>query len=141
MRRIRSSEPGARVLFEAGARKLGKHVTVDVREQIAVDGDVRKLLDEIRKGLGAALVADANPQLARMWTIDPIAGDGDAAASGISCRAKNASEYLDRTFDAREEEVVPPIIAEWSAKAIPENGDGVGTDPNVDTSGGPVPQT
>lgn len=139
MRRIRASEPGAHIIFEAGTKRIGKGVSVEVREQIAVDGDVRKLLDEIRKGLGTALVAAANPQLARTWMLDAIAGDGDAAASAITCRAKNADEYIDRNFDEREAEVVPPIIEEWSRAAIPDAGDGVGTDANVDTSGGPVP--
>lgn len=138
MRRIRSSEPGAHVLFDAGTQKVGKHVTVEVREQIAVDGDVRKLLDEIRKELGAALVASAKPALAKLWSIDPIAGDGDAAASGISVASRDGDEYLDRVFAAREEEIVPAVIAKWSERAIPEGGDGVGTEPNVDTSGGPL---
>lgn len=135
MRRIRSSEPGARILFDAGTQRHGNGVTVTVAEQIAVDGDVRKLLDAIRQGLARALIARAKPNLAAKWSIGPTAGGPNAAATEITVRSSDGDEYLAEVFDRREAEVVPPIIEEWISRAIPESGDGVGTESGVNTSG------
>jgi len=134
MRRIRSSEPGAHVLFDAGTHRHGNGVTVTVAEQIAIDGDVRKLLIEIRKRLGRALIARAKPDLAKKWTIGPLVGNANVASTTFTVASSDGDEYLDRNFDDREAEIVPPLIAEWSEAAIPERGDGVGTKPGLDTS-------
>jgi SPP1 gp7 family putative phage head morphogenesis protein len=54
VRRVRSGEPGARVVQDAGTRRVGA-ATLEIPKQLAADLDVRKLVDRIRVALAVRL--------------------------------------------------------------------------------------
>lgn len=132
MRRISSSDPGAFVLFEAGTVKLGGGMRIETPVQIAIDTDVRKLVDKVRRVLIRRLRGRAQPGLAKQYSMTAISGGPSAASCRIDITSGNASQYLDRVFDDKSNEVVPPAIAEWTAASAPASGDGVDTEANPD---------
>jgi hypothetical protein len=140
VRRIRSQEPGAAILFEAtrGSRaKSGVRIESDV--QIALDTDARKLIDAIRLGLGDALRGRSTPALERTWHLTPITGSPVVASTVIELTSAGGAAYLGRIFSGTVASVVPKLTAEWLNVAAPKSGDGVGTPASPTLGGGPLP--
>jgi len=136
VRRVRGTS--GVVIADATRRRSGQ-ISIEVPEQIAVDPDVRKLLDAIRNELGDALRGRSTPQLERTWSLAPIVGSEALASTAIELSSNGGDAYLFRVFDIREAEVVPAVINDWAKKSAPES-DGVGTEETVDTSGGQIPR-
>lgn len=126
-------DPGAHVLFEP---QTG---VITVSHQIAVDADVRKLLDLIRKRLGDALRGRSTPELRKTWGLTPIVGGPSLAETQITLQNNTADDYIRRNLESKLAEVVPQAIAEWLQQAFPAAGE-VSTSPIVDTSGGALPE-
>lgn len=143
MRRIRSQDPGAFVLFDPTPRRSttagGWGVRIESNVQIALDTDVRKLVDRIRLRLGDAMRGRSTPQLERTWHLLPISGGPAFASSQIELTSNGGSAYLGRVFDPISSGLIPKITAEWLTVAAPASGDGVGTETTATTSGGPLP--
>lgn len=143
MRRIRSQDPGAFVIVEPSRGRArsanGWGVRIEVDVQIALDTDVRKLVDRIRLRLGDALRGRSTPQLERTWHLLPIFGGPAFATSQIELTSNGGSAYLGRVFDPISSGLIPKITAEWLTLAAPTSGDGVGTEPAPVTNGGPLP--
>lgn len=138
MRRVRPSEPGGVVLFEPEKPDRGP-VKVTSAEQIALDTDVRKLLDDVRVDLGDALRGKSTPQLEPTWSMTAIVGGPATSTTAIVLDNNTADAYLARVFDRIAEDVVAKTIDKWLDAAAPTEGDGVGTVPTPNTSGGPIP--
>ena len=135
MRRVNSSEPGAFVLCEAGTVNLGGGMRIETPVQISLDTDVRKLVDKLRRALVRRLRGSAKPPLAKQYSVTAVAGGPDLARCQIDITSGNADKYLDRVFDRKNGEVVPVVLAEWTAASAPASGDGVGTEQAPDLSG------
>lgn len=140
MRRIRTGEPGAHVIVEAGRRRLGLGVTIESSGQIAAIADVRSLLDLLRMRLGDALRGKSTPELEPTWELTPIYGGPLGATTEITLTNRTASRYLAQVFAHTEAAVVPPLIAQWIAAAVPASGDGVSLPAEINTGGGPLPR-
>lgn len=140
MRRIRAQEPGAAVLFEAGRTTRLRGTRIESDHQIAIDSDVRKLLDALRLGLGDALRGRSTPALERTWHLAPIVGSASSASTAIELTSAGGEAYLGRVFVGIANAVVPRIVADWLDDAAPVAGDGVGTVPTPTIGGGPLPR-
>lgn len=143
MRRIRSSEPGGHVLLEATGKsrrgRKGWGIRIEVDHQVAVDADVRKLLDRLRLELGDALRGRSTPNLEPTWGLAPITGTPSQASTAIELTNRTAASYLERNVDAKVDEVTPRVLREWLAASVAP-GDGVDTEAAPNLQGGPLPQ-
>lgn len=137
MRRIRTSEPGAAVLFE---RETNRRGALRVDHQIALDTDVRKLLDRVRVRLGDQLRGVSTPELERHWSMQPIEGGPALASTTIELTSNGGAAYLGRVADGMAAEVVPAVIREWLSEAVPKSGE-VRTEPTPNTAPGPIPSS
>lgn len=147
MRRVRGTSGGEVVILEptrgtGRARGRGGFVSVrlEVTKQFAVDGDVRKLLDRLRLELGDELRGRSTPELEREWSLDPITGSAARATAAIVLTSRNGAAYLSRNAEEKISMVLPRVIREWLDDAVPTSGDGVGTEPTANTTGGPLPR-
>lgn len=142
MRRIRTPSAGEHVILEPTKRARASHgfasVQLEILRQFGVDADVRKLMDRIRRRLGAALVAGAGPGLAKHWSMTPISGSAQHASAELIDTSRSASKYLGNVADRTRDRIVPEVVREWLRDAVPVTGDGVGTEARVDTGGGPL---
>jgi hypothetical protein len=144
MRRIRGTSGSEFVILEptkGGSRGAGGFVSVSVEtpRQCAADTDVRKLLDRLRLALGDELRGRSTPQLMREWFIGPITGTGSHGVASIQLTSRNGQAYLQRNAPEKIQMVLPRVTREWLHDAIPQDGDGVGTESTAHTSGGPLP--
>lgn len=128
------------VIVDATSRRSTGPIRIEVDEQIAVDPDIRKLLDDVRDALGDALRGKSTPELERMWSMTPIVGSDAAASTSIELTSNGGAEYIGRIFDRKEADIVPRVIDEWIARSAPD-ADGVDTPEAADTSGGQIPRT
>ncbi len=143
MRRVRNSD-GSHVILDATPRRVPARgrwaVTMRTPRQIAGDTDVRKLLDLIRKRLGDVLRASAGPALASKWSMLPIVGSVSRARTGLEDDARTSDRYLAQVYDRQAAATIPKVVAEWLRQAVPDSGDGVGTESTPNTGGGQIPR-
>jgi hypothetical protein len=147
MRRIRSPGPGEHVILEPTTRGRGTSsrggfvsVRLEVPRQFAGDADVRKLLDLIRTEVGKRLRGRSTAELSDEWLLAAISGSATTATAAIELTSRNGAAYLKRNAQRVLDEVIPQVVREWLAEAVPQSGDGVGTEPRANTGGGPLPR-
>lgn len=146
MRRIRTPGAGETVILAPTRRRSAGRarglltISLEVPRQFAVDLDVRKLLDRIRVELGDALRGDANPDLAKRYSLGPISGNAARATATLTNTSRTAARYFAAVFPKIAPPIVERVTAEWLLQAVPPSGDGVGTPATVNTSSGPLPR-
>lgn len=144
MRRIRTPGAGEHVILEPVRGRSASRgfitVRLEVPKQFAVDADVRKLLDRIRVALGNRLRGRSTRELEDEWHLSATTGSSTSATTAIELTSRNGAAYLDRVAEQAIDEVVPKVVREWLHDAVPQSGDGVGTEARANVGGGPLPR-